>query len=39
MNGGNEEHIDGREREGHFVPGNDGAITENKGGQEKTRKE
>lgn len=29
----------GREREGHFVPGNDGAITEKKGGQEKTRKE
>lgn len=28
-----------REREGHFVPGNDGAITEKKGGQEKTRKE
>lgn len=29
----------GGEREGHFVPGNDGAITEKQGGQEKTRKE
>lgn len=29
----------GGEREGNFVPGNDGAITEKKGGQEKTRKE
>lgn len=35
----NTEMVVGREGEGHFVPGNDGAITEKQGGQEKTRKE